>query len=137
MGTNFAPKGIFEDCHSMNHQTLMGVAEAIHHYTEKGFISFIPLPDAQCDVDFIAYHPKKHDIVKVQCKTTCCQNKRTGRYAVGLKDGHYSDTETQLAHERVKVPRDYDELFALSASGNTEIWTSGDLAGYKHSVTME
>ena len=44
--TNFAPKGIFEDCHSMNHQTLMGVAEAIKDYTEKGFICFIPLPDA-------------------------------------------------------------------------------------------
>ena len=111
-------------------------AEAIHHYTEKGFISFIPLPDAQCDVDFIAYHPKKHDIVKVQCKTTCCQNKRTGRYAVGLKDGHYSDTETHQAHERVKVPLDYDELFALSASGNTEIWTSAQLKGYKHSIQM-
>jgi len=134
--TNFAPKGIFEDCHSMNHQTLMGVAEAIKDYTEKGFICFIPLPDAQCDVDFIAYHPKNHDIVKVQCKTTCCQTK-TGKYAVGLKDGHYANTETEQGYQRVKVPVDYDELFALSASGNTEVWTSSELKGYKHSIQMK
>lgn len=130
MGKNFAPKGIFEDCHSINHQTLMGVAEAIKHYSEKGYISFIPLPDAQCDVDFIVYHPKTQEIIKVQCKTTCCQVK-TGKYAVGLKDGHYKSLES------VKVPKHYDELYALSASGNTQIWTKQDLEGYKHSVHMD
>ena len=135
-GTNFAPKGIFEDCHSMNHQTLMGVAEAIQDYTKKGFICFIPLPDAQCDVDFIAYHPKNGELIKVQCKTTCCQVKATGKYAVGLKDGHYKKNGV-INLAPVKVPRDYDELFALSASGHTRIWTKQDLEGYKHSVHMK
>ena len=51
--TNFNPTGIFEDFERGNQQTILGVTEAMNHYAKRGFISFIPLPDAQCDIDFI------------------------------------------------------------------------------------
>ena len=57
--TNFNPRGIFENCQILTQQVTMGATEAMSYYAKRGYIPFIPTPDAQCDVDLLVYHPIK------------------------------------------------------------------------------
>ena len=66
--TNFNPIGIFENFERGNQQTILGVTEGMNHYAKLGYIPFIPLPDAQCDVDFFAYHPITRDVSRCKQK---------------------------------------------------------------------
>ena len=125
--TNFNPRGIFEHCEVLVQQTTMGVTEAMNHYAKKGYIPFIPTPDAQCDVDFLAYHPVNHNIIKVQCKTTTYI--RNGKHIVALKSG-------EKGKGNRKVAKDFDELFALNSAGQTQVIPYDDIAGRSTQVTM-
>ena len=60
---------IFEDCEVLTQQVTMGVTEAMNYYAKKGYIPFIPTPDAQCDVDFLAYHPI-NGTIKHKCSSS-------------------------------------------------------------------
>ena len=125
--TNFNPRGIFEHCEVLVQQTTMGVTEAMNHYAKKGYIPFIPTPDAQCDVDFLVYHPVNHNIMKVQCKTTTYI--RNGKHIVALKSG-------EKGKGNRKVAKDFDELFALNSAGQTQVIPYDDIAGRSTQVTM-
>tara|TARA_B100001250_G_scaffold152879_1_gene131272 strand:- start:327 stop:713 length:387 start_codon:yes stop_codon:yes gene_type:complete len=125
--TNFNPRGIFEHCEVLVQQTTMGVTEAMNHYAKKGYIPFIPTPDAQCDVDFLVYHPVNHNIIKVQCKTTTYI--RNGKHIVALKSG-------EKGKGNRKVAKDFDELFALNSAGQTQVIPYDDIAGRSTQVTM-
>ena len=125
--TNFNPRGIFEDCEVLTQQVTMGVTEAMNHYAKKGYIPFIPTPDAQCDVDFLAYHPINGTIIKVQVKTTTYV--RNGKHIVSLKSGNEGKGNR-------KVATDFDELFALNSAGQTQVISYDDIAGRSTQVTM-
>ena len=125
--TNFNPRGIFEHCEVLVQQTTMGVTEAMNHYAKKGYIPFIPTPDAQCDVDFLVYHPVNHNIMKVQCKTTTYI--RNGKHIVALKSG-------EKGKGNRKVAKDFDELFALNSAGQTQVIPYDDIVGRSTQVTM-
>ena len=78
------------------------------------------------------------DSIKIQVKTTGQQVGKNGYYAVGLKDGHYAeDNDCMEGKTCRKTIRDFDELFALAADGNSCVWTMDELSGYKHSVHMK
>tara|TARA_Y200000002_G_scaffold30784_1_gene22795 strand:+ start:999 stop:1385 length:387 start_codon:yes stop_codon:yes gene_type:complete len=126
--TNFNPTGIFEDFERGNQQTILGVTEAMNHYAKRGFISFIPLPDAQCDIDFIAYHPITHELIKVQAKTSAYS--RNGKHIIPLKSGGHGKGNRSVA-------KDYDELFALNALGETQVIPYKDIADRSTQVTMK
>ena len=126
--TNFNPRGIFEDCEVLVQQVTMGVTEAMSHYAKRGYIPFIPTPDGQCDVDFLAYHPINHDIIKVQCKTSTYARK-SGKYIIPLKSGGEGKGNR-------KVATDFDELFALNAEGKTQVIPYEDIADRSTQVTM-
>ena len=126
--TNFNPRGIFEDCEVLTQQVTMGVTEAMNHYAKKGYIPFIPTPDAQCDVDFLAYHPINGDIIKVQVKTSTYVRK-SGKYIIPLKSGGEGKGNR-------KVATDFDELFALNAEGKTQVIPYEDIADRSTQVTM-
>ena len=120
--------GIFEGM-TKNQKTQMGVAKAQVYFTQRGYICHPTPPDCQCDWDMIIAKPNTSPL-KLQVKTT--GNKvASGQYAVGLKDGNY----TKLSS--VKVPRDYDLLFALDADGNESVWKKDELKNHKHSVHMK
>ena len=120
--------GIFEGM-TKNQKTQMGVVKAQVYFTQRGYICHPTPPDCQCDWDMIIAKPNTPPL-KLQVKTT--GNKvASGQYAVGLKDGHY----TKLSS--VKVPRDYDLLFALDADGNESVWKKDELKNHKHSVHMK
>ena len=120
--------GIFEGM-TKNQKTQMGVVKAQVYFTQRGYICHPTPPDCQCDWDMIIAKPNTSPL-KLQVKTT--GNKvASGQYAVGLKDGHY----TKLSS--VKVPRDYDLLFALDADGNESVWKKDELKNHKHSVHMK
>ena len=125
--TNFNPRGIFEDCEVLTQQVTMGVTEAMNYYAKKGYIPFIPTPDAQCDVDFLAYHPINGTIIKVQVKTTTYV--RNGKHIVSLKSGNEGKGNR-------KVATDFDELFALNSAGQTQVISYDDIAGRSTQVTM-
>ena len=127
--TNFNPRGIFEDCEVLVQQVTIGVTEAMSHYAKRGYIPFIPTPDGQCDVDFLAYHPINHDIIKVQCKTSTYARK-SGKCIISLKSGG-------AGHGNRKVATDYDELFALNAEGETQVIPFADIATNTTQVTMK
>ena len=126
--TNFNPRGIFEDCEVLTQQVTMGVTEAMNHYAKEGYIPFIPTPDAQCDVDFLAYHPINGDIIKVQVKTSTYVRK-SGKYIIPLKSGGEGKGNR-------KVATDFDELFALNAEGKTQVIPYEDIADRSTQVTM-
>ena len=126
--TNFNPRGIFEDCEVLTQQVTMGVTEAMNYYAKKGYIPFIPTPDAQCDVDFLAYHPINGTIIKVQVKTTTYV--RNGKHIVALKSGNEGKGNR-------KVATDFDELFALNSAGQTQVISYDDIAGRSTQVTMK
>ena len=126
--TNFKPTGIFEDFERGNQQTILGVTEAMNHYAKLGYISFIPLPDAQCDIDFIAYHPITHDLIKVQAKTSAYV--RNGKHIIPLKSGGAGKGNRSVA-------KDYDELFALNSAGETQVIPYKDIADRSTQVTMK
>ena len=111
--TNFAPRGVFKDCQILTQQVTMGVTEAMCYYAKLGYIPFIPTPDAQCDVDFLVYHPVNHDIIKVQCKTTGYKRK-SGKYVIPLKSGGKGKGNR-------KVAKDFDWLYVLDADNNEYI----------------
>ena len=127
--TNFNPRGVFKDCKILTQQVTMGVTEAMSHYAKRGYIPFIPTPDAQCDVDFLAYHPIDHDIIKVQCKTSTYARK-SGKYVIPLKSGGKGTGNR-------KVATDFDELFALNAEGKTQVIPFDDISENSTQVTME
>ena len=127
--TNFNPRGIFEDCEVLTQQVTMGVTEAMNHYAKEGYIPFIPTPDAQCDVDFLAYHPINGDIIKVQVKTSTYARK-SGKYIIPLKSGGEGKGNR-------KVATDFDELFALNAEGKTQVIPFDDISENSTQVTME
>ena len=107
----------------------MGVTEAMSHYAKRGYIPFIPTPDAQCDVDFLAYHPINYDIIKVQCKTSTYARK-SGKYIIPLKSGGEGKGNR-------KVATDFDELFALNAEGETQVILYEEIADRSTQVTMK
>ena len=127
--TNFNPRGVFKDCKILTQQVTMGVTEAMSHYAKRGYIPFIPTPDAQCDVDFLAYHPIDHDIIKVQCKTSTYARK-SGKYVIPLKSGGKGKGNR-------KVATDFDELFALNAEGETQVILYEEIADRSTQVTMK
>ena len=127
--TNFNPRGIFEDCEVLTQQVTMGVTEAMNHYAKEGYIPFIPTPDAQCDVDFLAYHPINGDIIKVQVKTSTYARK-SGKYIIPLKSGGEGKGNR-------KVATDFDELFALNAEGKTQVILYEEIADRSTQVTMK
>ena len=125
--TNFNPTGIFEHFERGNQQTILGVTEAMNHYAKLGYIPFIPLPDAQCDIDFFAYHPINHDVIKVQAKTSAYA--RNGKHIIALKSGEKGKGDR-------KVPKDFDELFALNSAGETEVIPIDKILNRSTQVTM-
>ena len=126
--TNFNPRGIFEDCEVLTQQVTMGVTEAMNHYAKEGYIPFIPTPDAQCDVDFLAYHPINGDIIKVQVKTSTYARK-SGKYIIPLNS-------VGEGKGNRKVATDFYELFALNAEGKTQVIPYEDIADRSTQVTM-
>ena len=126
--TNFNPRGIFENCQILTQQVTMGATEAMSYYAKRGYIPFIPTPDAQCDVDLLVYHPIKYDIIKVQVKTSTYVRK--GKHIVALKSGNEGKGNR-------KVATDFDELFALNSAGQTPVISYDDIAGRSTQVTMK
>ena len=120
--------GIFEGM-TKNQKTQMGVARSQVYFTQRGYICHPTPPDCQCDWDIVIAKPFEEPL-KVQVKTTG-NRVSCGAYAVGLKDGGYIDDVS------VKVPKDYDLLFALDADGNECVWTKDELKNHKHSVHMK
>ena len=120
--------GIFEGM-TKNQKTQMGVAKSQVYFTQRGYICHPTPPDCQCDWDMIISKPNESPL-KVQVKTTGYQVKG-GHYVVGLKDGHYVDDVC------VKVPKDYDLLYALDADGHECVWEKSELADHIHSVHMK
>ena len=125
--TNFNPRGIFENCQILTQQVTMGATEAMSYYAKRGYIPFIPTPDAQCDVDLLVYHPINYDIIKVQVKTSTYVRK--GKHIIALKSG-------EKGKGNRKVAKDYDELFALNSAGETEVIPHKKIANRTTQVTM-
>ncbi len=125
--TNFSPRGIFKECVNLSHQVTMGVTRAQAYVAQLGYLPANFTADAQCDVDFLAYHPVKGDVKKVQVKTTTY--KRKGNYIASLKSGGSGKGNR-------KVAKDYDWLYVLDADGNEHLIDYEQIKNNSTQVTM-
>jgi hypothetical protein len=126
--TNFNPRGIFKDCKNLSQQVTMGVTKGMSKFAELGYLPASFTADAQCDVDFLAYHPITYEVEKVQCKTTTY--KRKNNYIAALKSGGKGKGNR-------KVAKDFTKLYVLDADGNEYIIDYDEIKNNTTQVTMK
>ena len=130
--------GIFEGF-TKEQKTQMGVAEAYHYYSRKGYIPYTPPPDLQkSGYDLLMVHHQTREQLKVEAKTT--GNKIVNKdgsynYALGLKSGHYSKNNNLMDGGTCrKTFSGFDVLTLLDADGRFCVFTYDEVVKHEHSI---
>ena len=130
--------GIFEGC-TKEQKTQMGVAEAYHHYSFKGYIPFTPPPDLQkSGYDLLMIHQVTKEQLRVEAKTSgnkIVYKDGSYNYELGLKSGNYSEDNDLMEGKTCrKTFSGFDELTLLDADGRFCVFTYDEIKDHKHSV---